>query len=364
MKKLCVCMLINDDDDFNSVKKCFDSISPYISAYIINISENNSFLQKLCDYFLSKNIKGKFYHDKLVNFGVNKTIILENSRLYLKSLNVVLSDWYLLFTNVNYTYTILNIDWLNELEDSSYNFKHNGNIDYIECICFRADENWEYVGATYEFPFLEGEDNSKFICNNVLINNCAKNNTDKIDADIKLLTKELKNPLCNHRSRYTFYLAYSYENINDYSKALKYYSERAILGGFAEEVYYAKYKIGVCKSKLAVNKIDQHDALKSLLDAYYFRPSRLEAIYEAAEYCFSIDMIQYSIPLLKICLSTNYPQDILFIHRNIYKWKSLYLYTRATIYLNLKESILYMSLCEKNTDMPDEFKLYLTKLSS
>lgn len=361
--KIAVCMIVKQEAQV--IERCFNSFADYISAYIINDNGSTDGTQDLIkSYFTKRGVPGRIHDDAWVDFAHNRSLALQYGRDFIKNeLKENPAQWWLLMVDADYTLTIKNPRWVDALTSPSYSFRHSGFFDYTECILFRADKPWKYDCVTHEYPLLPNESSGVNVNPDVIVNHFCDGGSrhDKFERDIRLLTRALKEPT-PHKVRYTFYLARSYEDVGDSKNALPYYEERAKMGGFQEEVYYSLYKAGVCKARLATTIEEKMAAVAALMDAYYFRPKRIESLYEAAEFCFNWDLVQLTIPLLKLCISTPYPKnDILMIHREIYDWKALYLYTRATICLDLHEKGLYLHLCQQNKEMPVNYKKFLVE---
>jgi len=363
-KKVAVCMIVKQESKV--IKRCFDSFVPYISAYIINDNGSTDGTQDIItDYFAHRDIPGKIHHDKWVNFAHNRSLALDYGRKFIKeTLKEPLEDWYLLMVDADYILNIKNHHWLENLKLPNYSLRHTGSLDYTECILFRADKPWKYECVTHEYPCLPGEYTGVNVCDDVTITHYydGGSRSDKFERDIRLLTEALADKKCEHQARYTFYLARSYEDTNDFKNAIKYYELRVKEKHFPEEIYYSLFKAGVCKARIAQTAEDREDAVLSLLKAYNYRPSRVESLYEAAEFYIKWNMIEFALPLLEKCLAAAYPKnDILMIHRQVYEWQALYLYTRALAALNLHQKKLYHYLCMENTLMPEEHKKFITE---
>lgn len=102
------------------------------------------------------------------------------------------------------------------------------------------------------------------------------NRKDKFERDIRLL----QNHLLNYDStdeRAWFYLGRSLEHSGDYTRAFNAYYKRVMLGGhFAEEVWYATFRLGAC---LVANGTEIETAARYFVDAFNFRPHRREPLY-------------------------------------------------------------------------------------
>jgi Glycosyl transferase family 2 len=80
-------------------------------------------------------------------------------------------------------------------------------------------------------------------------------------------------------ARSVFYLAQSYYFLNDFVNAHKWYTRRAEMGGWDEEVYMAMSQAAVSLSNLGAPWPDVQDAY---LNAWEFRPIRAEPLYAIA----------------------------------------------------------------------------------
>ena len=76
-------------------------------------------------------------------------------------------------------------------------------------------------------------------------------------------------------TRYQFYLAQSYFDSQQWEKSEVAYKKRAEMGGWAEEVYYALYRVAVCRAML---DRPWPEIQASFLDAYNYRPIRAEPL--------------------------------------------------------------------------------------
>ena len=138
----------------------------------------------------------------------------------------------------------------------------------------------------------------------------------KIERYLALLKQGLESEPNN--SRYVFYIAESYRDLGNFPQAIEWYEKRASMGGWDEEVWYSVYQIARLQHRLGV-------AWPLVLDAYLrafeLRPTRIEPIYHVAK--FYRENQQYHLGYLfsKAIIDTPYPDDILFIEKNIYEYE-------------------------------------------
>lgn len=77
------------------------------------------------------------------------------------------------------------------------------------------------------------------------------------------------------RSRYTFYLAQSYRDCQQYPQAIAHCLQRSVMGGWQEEVYYSLYEVSRLKERLA---LQDDEVLAAYETATQVMPSRIEAL--------------------------------------------------------------------------------------
>jgi len=115
--------------------------------------------------------------------------------------------------------------------------------------------------------------------------------------------------------RATFYLAQCYRDLGNLPMAVEWYEKRTTMGGWAEEVWYSHYQIARLQQRLGISWML---VLSQYLRAYEFRPARIEPLYHVAK--FYRENQQYCLGHLfsQAGLSAVYPDDLLFIERNVY----------------------------------------------
>lgn len=132
--------------------------------------------------------------------------------------------------------------------------------------------------------------------------------------DLSLLYKEYGEHEEKERDpRYVFYLAQTFECLNDWDNAIKFYKERSKMDrGFNEEVYISLYRIG----NNYMRKGDNDNAIKYYNEAITNRPHRVEA-YVAISRIYG-DKHPISYIYLKESIKHNYSNDILFVEKTTY----------------------------------------------
>ena len=140
--------------------------------------------------------------------------------------------------------------------------------------------------------------------------------SDKFERDIALLTQGLKDEPDN--SRYMFYLAQSYRDIQNYPLALEYYEKRVNAGGWVEEIFESLLQIAIIQENM---KMPFEKVVEGYKRAYVNRPTRAEPLYFLARYYRENKKYEQAYQLSKIGMGIPYPeQDILFVSSFVYDW--------------------------------------------
>lgn len=129
-----------------------------------------------------------------------------------------------------------------------------------------------------------------------------------------LLDEYKKNPM---EPRTIFYLAQTYECLNDLENALYYYKIRATLGGFMEEVFHSYLRSG----NIAVDlKFSNYDAIVFYLKAYDIL-QRAEPLIKIADIYIKSKKWKIAHSFLSLACELDYPKDsVLFIDGTIYNY--------------------------------------------
>jgi len=162
--------------------------------------------------------------------------------------------------------------------------QYSPQIKYGNIRLISNKRDWFYKGVTHEFVTCSGPQYTEGICSTLLINDVGDGGCkdDKFERDKRLLHEALRtiHPNDPLRERYFFYLAQSYFDTGNYSKAIKYYRERLTCEGYPSERWYSRFRIG-----LSLERLDRwNEAENELLEAYQMMPSRCESLVALAEH--------------------------------------------------------------------------------
>ena len=119
-------------------------------------------------------------------------------------------------------------------------------INYYNIRLLRSNSGWRYKGVVHEYICKEGEEASIRIPDVVLFQDRTKDDNKsslRFRKDKELLLGEYNSE--NKTPRTVYYLAQTFECLEDKDNAIKYYSERMTLIGYYEERYQAAYHVGM-----------------------------------------------------------------------------------------------------------------------
>ena len=315
--KVCLNMIVKNESRI--IIRLLESVLPYIDTYCIcDTGSTDNTRELITTFFLGKSIPGKIVVEPFKDFGYNRTFAL-------KACDDVPADYALL----------LDADmqfWVNPkisptqfrqslTADLYYIFQGSETFFYKNARIVKVRRGFEYWGVTHEYVktpnnCIDGSfDKSDVFINDIGDGGCK---SDKVSRDILLLT----NGLIEHpdNDRYTFYLANTYRDSQQFDKAIEMYHKRIKLGGWFEEVWYSYYSIGKCYK----SKGDIANAIYYWMEAYQYFPNRIENLYEIIQHYRYESKHNLAYPFYVIAHNERkkHPKwDYLFLQKDIYDFK-------------------------------------------
>lgn len=179
----------------------------------------------------------------------------------------------------------------------------------------RGDLEWRFEGSAHEYLVLDREYSSMRLPELVVEHHAdGGGRPDKFQRERALLEKDLrKNP---DNPRTLFYLAQTLVALGEGRNAAEIYRRRIELGGWEEEVFWSRYQ-----RALLVAGWNRPAGITELLEAWEYRPTRAEPLYELTR--IFREETKYSLAYLFGSEGRRiaYPKDdVLFVERWIYDW--------------------------------------------
>lgn len=207
-------------------------------------------------------IPGELHELPWVNFGHNRSELL--------ALAAGTAD-YLLTLDADH---ILHVEGDRpDLTADSYltRIRGTGRLEWRLPLLIRAGHPFEYRGAAHSYLASDVPTITEHL-DWLWIEGGPGASPEKLARDRQLLEDAHAEDPGDRRT--VFYLAQTYRDLDMVQPAIDLYRRRAEMGGFAEEVYYARYQLGT----LLVEHVSFAEGAHELLHAWRERPQRIEAL--------------------------------------------------------------------------------------
>ena len=316
-------MIVKNEE--HVIKETLESVSKYIDYYVISdTGSTDDTVNVIKNFFDTKGIDGKIYHDEWVNFGYNRSIAFKHAQGQSDYIWVIDAD----------DVVVGEMDLTNLTKDY-YSLRIGKQFRYYRKNIFKnfKDFRWKYIGVIQEYascdkPELVGAAiNGNYCIDSRRLGNRNKD-PEKYLKDALILEEEIKKDPNNTRN--VFYCAKSYFEAGRYERAIELYEQRVNMNGYQDEVYFSLYHMGLAMQKLG-NEWD--DVERILLKAHRHSKHRIEPIHEIAKHyrlnndydrAFIYASYGVTIPL------PNKPH--LFLSIDVYRWKMLEEYALSAYY--------------------------------
>jgi glycosyltransferase involved in cell wall biosynthesis len=190
----------------------------------------------------------------------------------------------------------------------------------------RSDMDWRFEGVIHEFP-VSATPCTPVMLPGVLVYEASRQTGERSQRDLTrhyynhalLLEREIFDkgaelePYLLHR--YTFYAGQSYNDCGFYARSLELYRIRAKMGGYDEEVAYSLLMIATVLNK---NNAPRHEILQAALQAWQYRPQRLECAMFLMEVLIADGLDLAALTVGRHSAGLQPCNDRLFLNKKIY----------------------------------------------
>lgn len=205
-----------------------------------------------------------------------------------------------------------------------------GPLTYWTPRLLRARAPWRWRGRAHEHLSLGVTEpqlaRTEAFC--VVHHADGGNRPDKLERELGLLLQDLDEAPEDPRT--TFYLARTYEDLGRAEEAAAAYRRRLGLGGWDEESWYARWRLGSCLLDLGA----EDEAAGVLLTAWGERPWRAEPLWRLAEHYRTTGRFQLCWEICELATRQTAARpdgkgpppsaDRLFVHEDVYRWRLAY----------------------------------------
>jgi glycosyltransferase involved in cell wall biosynthesis len=212
---------------------------------------------------------GVLYERPWVNFGVNRTQLLELAKEHM--------DWmWMLDADDTIDGHPISVSDLSS-EESGYKVEvHHGGMKQERPHLFNSKFGWIYVGAVHEYAHCPAKLATKRLPSTIWITARTEGHrsqdSKKYERDAELLEDEIATGKAD-MGRSLFYLAQSYRDAGNSAKAKEVYLRRIEHGGWIQETY-------ICYVNVIKLTDDFKEKLALAWKAQELVPTRREAVYE------------------------------------------------------------------------------------
>lgn len=299
-------------DEAPVVCETLNTVAPYIDCWVIvDTGSTDDTVNTIRGYMAAARLPGEIHDRPWRDFGANRTEALELCRGKADYIWVIDADDLL-----------VGEPDLSDLRADSYLLRYGDDFRFWRKQLFRDGLRWRYEGVVHEYPVCLDPVTEERIQGDYHIDSRrlgARNRAaDKYLRDCALLHEALERDGADPRS--TFYLAQSYYDAGDFARALKWYTRRAEMGGWQEEVFYSLLRRGSCLTLIGE---PWERALGAYLEAWEARPQRAEPLYEIARHYRLADQFELGYLFASRAAEIPYPEDDqLFIAADVYGWRA------------------------------------------
>jgi len=303
----------------NSVKHIVDYVS------ICDTGSTDSTPDIIKTWCTKHEIPGTVHSEPFKNFGYNRTLSVELAKkTYPNATYFLLLDADMIL-EVNADFDKQSLD-----ADSYLVLQYNLAIEYWNTRLVKSSHPWKCVGCTHEYwDSCRNVKNTKLKTLKIDDREDGGAKADKFTRDYKLLSDGIQDPLTPHhlRCRYFFYIAQTCRDLGKYDESIRWYRKRISAGGWAEEIFYSHFQIGVCYEKMLSTVPDEKKdvctamIIKSYQDAWKARPERAESLAALAKFHRLRQEYHLALMYAETGKRISFPtDDTLFIDYNVYNY--------------------------------------------
>ena len=348
MNKPNICLSMIVKNEVHCIKRCLDSVKPYIKYFIICDTGSTDGTQQIIKDFMV-DVPGELYEDEWKDFSYNRNLSLDRARAYAKNSKDI--DYILLIDADDYL-VVEKSTAFNNLTKQIYTFNfHHGPISYYRIELIHKSVEAKYVGVLHEYLSIPQN-----ICPKILsgvyiqfgANGARSRDPNKYLNDAKIFEKALINEPNNER--YIFYCAQSYRDAQIYDKALEYYLERNRRGGWREEVYVSLLEAGKIIINTESNNVQKVENM--FLAAHNSHQERAESLAYLSRYFRMLKEYHKAYFYSKIGMRTPKPREALFLEDACYDWWLMDECSVAAFYIGRKDEAKVLVNALLTKDIP------------
>jgi glycosyltransferase involved in cell wall biosynthesis len=307
---ICLSMIVKDEA--HVIERCLRSVLPLIDKWIISDTGSSDNTQDVIRSVMAGK-PGTLIERRWRNFADNRNDSLELAQ--------AVAD-YVLFIDADETLVLSEpLDKSALSHDGYYLTCDYDGTSYARLALVSSQLQWTWKGVLHEFL----ESNRPSDCGSldnprirIAHEGARSRDPDTYIKDAVVLEEALA--LEPDNARYVFYLAQTYKDAGKLAKAREVYQRRVAMGGFEEELWYAKYQLAVLAERL---ELSPAEVSRAYLEAYEARPTRCEPLVALARYHRLRSEFNLGVLYARQACRLPQPADFLFVEASCYVWQAL-----------------------------------------
>jgi glycosyltransferase involved in cell wall biosynthesis len=318
MKQIAVVIMVKNES--NTILRCLESVLKIVPDLVIitDTGSTDDTIVKAGMFLQERGLAFKIYQEKFVDFGHNRTLLLQYARKEAHIDYVLMIDADDIFEyDVNYH----PVTFRDKLTRDIYNIHYKDNsVSYYLPKLTSNKVNFEYIGVTHEY--LDAKNYSQDLLTDFQTfqfnDGHRRISNIKLRHDIELMTTALETtPSGFLRGRMLFYLGNTHKILGEYEAAINCYKQRLELGGWTQELFYCHYSLAQIFSEITHQDFLQ--AMYHLSQAIGLCPERREAFVLLKNLLIRKNMASIGIYFTAIINKIGKPKDALFLEHNLYE---------------------------------------------
>lgn len=340
---ICLNMIVKNESLV--IDRLLNSVVNIVDTYCIeDTGSTDNTIELITHFFNKRGINGKIISEPFINFAYNRTHAFQQAK--------GMADYLLLIdADMIFTHSI-SINQIREklLKHDVFHVFQGSPTFYYKNVRFAKNVSTsKYITPTHEY--FSPPNNSTygiFEKNEIFIDDKGDGGSkqNKFARDIQLLSTELEinGETGFGADRCMYYLANSYRDAGNVTKAIECYKKRVIIGGWEEEVWQSLYYLGNIHKEIG----ETEKAVYYWLEAYEKQPKRVENLYKIIEYYRNKEHYKIALFFWKLAdnLRKTYTNwgEYLFIQSDIYEYLLDYEYSILGYYTGCNHDELAKSI--------------------
>jgi glycosyltransferase involved in cell wall biosynthesis len=309
--RICLNMIVKNESSV--IERCLRSVKPFIHSWAISDTGSTDGTQDIIRRVMD-DLPGELIERPWVDFATNRNEALELAKKY--------GDYALVIDADDVLETDVGFAW-GPLGDSGYLIEFvYGPTRYRRMALPKLDADWLWHGVLHEVLARPQEADLRALAGvRIRVHSDGFRSrqpaAEKYAGDATVLRRALEAEPDN--TRYAFYLAQCLRDAGQLSEAMAAYEHRAAMGGWAEEIYFARWQAAVLRERTGGNYAD---VVVAYLDAIDFAPMRAESLCDFARYLRQNGRYSLARQFAQAASRMSAPPDALMLDSTVYDWRA------------------------------------------